>query len=144
MILSFKKQFPWGEPTNFKEKILSGTKIHSIRDDKTARWKPGMQIHMAYGVRTKFYECFNKNNCKSKQYIYIVNNEKIRMVGIDDSPNGPGDLFYMNNLESGDEAMRINVEILAKNDGFDSVDDFFKWFHSDFKGVIIHWTDFRY
>jgi hypothetical protein len=33
---------------------------------------------------------------------------------------------------------------LARNDGFDSVEDFFSFFPEDFKGKIIHWTDLRY
>ena len=36
------------------------------------------------------------------------------------------------------------VEILAKNDGFDTVDAFFAYFTQDFDGKIIHWTDFVY
>ena len=36
------------------------------------------------------------------------------------------------------------IEQLAKNDGFDSVQDFFNWFNEDFNGRIIHWTDFKY
>ena len=36
------------------------------------------------------------------------------------------------------------IELLAKHDGFNSMEDFFKWFDKDFKGKIIHWTDFRY
>lgn len=34
--------------------------------------------------------------------------------------------------------------LLAKNDGFDDVYQFYKWFNKDFKGKIIHWTEFRY
>ena len=33
---------------------------------------------------------------------------------------------------------------LAKNDGFESVEDFFAYFNKDFKGKIIHWTDLQY
>jgi len=36
------------------------------------------------------------------------------------------------------------LKTLARNDGFESVDDFFKWFNADFQGKIIHWTDFKY
>lgn len=44
MILSFKQQFPWGTPTNFESKILSGIKKHSIREDKHRRWKAGRKM----------------------------------------------------------------------------------------------------
>ncbi len=32
----------------------------------------------------------------------------------------------------------------CRKQGFDSVEDFFRWFDTDFKGKIIHWTDLRY
>jgi hypothetical protein len=36
------------------------------------------------------------------------------------------------------------VKLLAKNDGFDSLEDFFAYFKEDYDGKIIHWTDLRY
>lgn len=128
MILGFKKKFPWGKPTLFKEKILSGTKIHSVREDKKRRWKAGMLIHMAYGVRTKFYDCFcNKHRCKSTQEI------KIEYLGDHADIQIDGEFLSYGGMRT-----------LSKNDGFDSAEDFLKWFNEDFEGVIIHWTDFRY
>ena len=47
MILGFKKYFSDRTPTNFVEKILSGKKITTIREDKHKRWKPGMEIGRA-------------------------------------------------------------------------------------------------
>lgn len=38
----------------------------------------------------------------------------------------------------------FGVGMLARNDGFDSVDEFFEWFSEDFDGWIIHWTELRY
>ena len=54
-------------------------------------------------------------------------------------------LYYIQNVDG--EADKTNIKrikILAKNDGFDSVDDFFKWFDKDFNGKIIHWTNKKY
>lgn len=139
MILSFKNKFPWGSPTNFKVKILSGSKIHTIREDQKRRWKVGMKIHMATGIRTKNYRCFcDRFVCKSIQEIRIFYGpftDEVTVL-ID------GKEFYH----------RVGIYVvkskdmikLAKNDGFDCVEDFFKWFDSDFEGKIIHWTDFRY
>lgn len=123
MILSFKDRFV--------DKILSGTKIHSIRADPHRRWKPGCKIHMATGVRTKKYRCFMESTCVSVQKITIRHNEKwsCRRIWIGDYP------FFITTLTK---------ETLAENDGFGSVDDFFKWFNSDFDGYIIHWTDYEY
>jgi len=39
---------------------------------------------------------------------------------------------------------RWSINHLAKNDGFEGIEDFFKWFNEDFKGKIIHWTNYKY
>ena len=143
MILSYKKQFPWKKPTDFKKKILFGIKIHTIREDPHGRWKAEKHIHHAHGVRTKNYDCFLENNCVSVQSIKIEyfflerrSSKNQARVFID------GELFYQidNDYQGGLPKMKR----LAKNDGFNSVDDFFEWFDSDFQGRIIHWSDFRY
>lgn len=120
MILSFKEQLP--------EKIMNGTKIHSIRTDPHNRWKAGRKIHMATGVRTKNYNCFNETVCTAVQSIHCSHDELgILRVWIDRYP-----------LDYG------TIKMLAANDGFGSVKDFRQWFNTDFKGKIIHWTDLRY
>lgn len=133
MILSFKNQFP--------DKIIDGIKIHSIREDPGARWKAGRKIHMATGVRTKNYFCFMEDVCWGVQPIEVKHEifhcEIIEtLVWVDRL------IIYHRSYEK--ENGVVTMEKLAKNDGFDSVDDFFKWFDSDFQGQIIHWTDFRY
>lgn len=142
MIISFKQKFPWGKPTNFENKIKSGVKIHTIREDKHNRWKPGMKIQMAHGVRTKHYRCFDDSRiCTGAQSIKInyyyngVTPEKMEII-ID------GDLFYSQSEYGGYGSK--NLDLLAKNDGFDATSYFFKWFIHDFEGWILHWTDFRY
>jgi len=124
MILGFKPQFV--EPIN------SGVKIHSIREDKTDRWKEGNTIHFATGVRTKDYNNFKTDVCKSTQSIKIS-----YFIGI----------FFANRITVYVDDRALNpfeISELATNDGFASTEDFFKWFDKDFEGKIIHWTDFRY
>lgn len=43
MILSFSRNWPWGEPTNFHSQIRTGDKCHTIRAGE--RWNPGDKIH---------------------------------------------------------------------------------------------------
>lgn len=130
MIISFKKKFPWNnQPTNFEEKVLSVQKIHTMRHDKHGRWNPGKKIHFSTGVRTTKYNCFMHGACKSVQAIQINYYE-------------PG--HYPDVIIDGMILGKISVEKLAKNDGFDSVEDFFKWFSEDFHGRLIQWTDFKY
>lgn len=118
MILGFKKQFV--------PKILSGEKIHTIRRDHANRWKPGKIIHFSTGVRTKDYDQFAIGRCTSTSEI-IINPAKERVfISI-----GSG-LVYRGE----------GVLAFAKNDGFDSLEDFWKWFHQPFEGKLIHWTLF--
>lgn len=120
MILSFKSQF--------KQPILDGTKIHSIREDPHNRWRPGMKIHAATGVRTKNYQCFSLLKCVSVQPIVLSKGLGFRDARV----NGN----------------HIDPYQLSENDGFEFVGDFFEWFFPNgegvFKGKIIHWTDFQY
>lgn len=142
MILSFKQKFPWGAPTNFKEKILAGTKIHSIRYDPHNRWIIGRLIHMAYGVRTKLHNCFrDTEKCVSTQSIKI-DFETLRGKPIDIRIRIDDYEFY--HWSKYHDYGFFSMRELAKNDGFDSVEDFFKWFNTDFEGKIIHWTNYRY
>lgn len=121
MVLGFK--------TRFKDKILSGQKIHTIRRDPTRRWYVGRFIHMATGVRSPLYKEFNTCVCTCVQQIFIDPEQKT--IDID---MGEG----KRRLDSSEH------ESFAKNDGFDSENDFWDWFNSPFNGVIIHWSGFSY
>lgn len=128
MILGFKKYIQHIGPTSFKEKILAEEKIHSIRRDEKDRWRAGRKIHMAYGVRTKFYECFMESECVSVETILIGYLHDC--------------LLY---VKIGDKVLsQDEQEELALNDGFDSLQDFCNYFNHDFSGKIIHWTKKRY
>jgi hypothetical protein len=119
MILGFKQQFVLP--------IAHGTKIHTIREDKHDRWKPGKKIHMATGVRTKRCNKFRQTICTGVQTINILYIDNIMHVLINDKLLDEREVYQ-----------------LALNDGFYSLEEFRKWFHSDFSGKIIHWTNFRY
>jgi hypothetical protein len=122
MILPFKHQFV--------PKILDGTKIHTIREDKHNRWKQGRLIHMATGVRTKNYNKFTEQICTGTQ--------KIEIIRVSD---------YLNeNIVKVDGRILKEEEVqkLAFNDGFSNLINFWLWFSEDFTGKLIHWTDLRY
>lgn len=122
MILSFKGQF--------LDKILNCSKIHTIRGDESNRWKPGNKIHFATGVRSKQYNQFRSGVCSRVQDIEIIYGNMSNQF-----PE-----IYIDGIYQTTE----DVEELAYNDGFDSVDDFRSWFSDDFIGKIIHWTDYKY
>lgn len=122
MTLGFKPQFV--------SPILAGTKIHTIREDRGHRWEPGKIIHMATGVRTKSYNQFRQEKCISVQEI-VIDHFNWMQGHIDIRIDGRSLILQ-------------EVMTLAHNDGFDSLEDFCKWFDKDFIGRIIHWTDKRY
>ena len=119
MIIGFKE--------GFVEPIINGTKIHTIREDVHNRWKEGMKMHMATGVRTKKYHQFNEKICLSTQKIEIIHQNCIKIIKINNRKLKLSELY-----------------ILAKNDGFANYDDFYFWFDKDFTGKIIHWTNLKY
>ena len=127
MVLGFRKTFGLGrgKKTLFVEKIKDGRKIHTIRSDEKNRWKIGNKIHFATGVRSSKYNCFGEGTCYGIQSVKIIN----RAVFIDSI------------ILSWEE-----LEEFSKNDGFDTLDDFWMWFdqYEPFEGKIIHWTDKKY
>ena len=134
MILGFKIKFPWGIQTGFKEKILEGTKIHTIRADNADRWKAGRSIQMCYrGKNYSVLEEFNKGlphlqRCTGVQTIEINTTEKHAIIKIEGRQIGLAEHL-----------------LLAKYDGFEDVHEFYRWFKMvEFKGKLIHWTDYRY
>ena len=130
MVLGFKTTIN-GKPTGFVEKILAGTKIHTIRSGD--RWKKGMIIHPATGVRTENYKQITDDvlMVMSTQHIWID--------------------YFSKAIIIDEKLMKHEGEkhLFVQNDGFDNVDDFFEAFKAIhpgtfFEGQIIHWTDYQY
>lgn len=131
MILGYRKTIEGtSKPTHFADKIKRKIKKHSIREDSKNRWKEGIKIHHAHGVRTKYYNCFQEDVCTGVQTIKI------------ECPTE-----YMNDVKIYVDGRLLNIDEmveLAHNDGFDCLAAFHLWFNEDFEGKIIHWTDKRY
>lgn len=123
-ILYGEKYYGLRDPADF----ISIPKLHTIREDKSDRWKEGNKIHFVINNRTKDrFQFAPVMRCTGVQKIEIKNYGDMVHVFIDG------------------KWMKIEDIIeLALNDGFDSVEDFFKWFDKDFTGKIIHWTNERY
>ena len=168
--IGFSTKFPWGDETHFVPKIWEGIieyglfpqwaslpylllaegknldyifkkenilpKIHTIREDKADLWKPGRKIHPVVFNRTKDrFQFAPVLECKSVQKFEIeyINDGNEVIIVID------GTHFY-NSL------LNINKGIgeLATNDGFISPLYFLSFFKENFRGKIIHFTDFKY
>jgi hypothetical protein len=115
-----------------KNMVISSNKvkIHTLREDAKNRWVKGVLIDFYIGVRTKnAFRFAPRVPVLHVQEIVIKNifNDRYSVI-IDGNPLSPK-----------------NIEELAMNDGFDSVDDFWNWFGADdFVGKIIHWTCKKY
>lgn len=118
MILTFSKE-------SFKDKILSGSKIHTIRADKKNRWKPGMKIHFwmhnPRNVKKNPYQ-FAEGICNLVLPISIYPSENRFEIG------EQGGFKWMNSLNE-----------LAVNDGFEDWKEMKTLFTNEFHGRIIYW-----
>lgn len=125
MILTFSRD-------EFVEKIKNGTKIHTIREDKGNRWKVGRTIQFWRGnprnVKNNPYQ-FGTGKVAKTKLIKIY--PKKKLVKIYDSW-----CFYIFETQS-------ELDLLAKNDGFENWKDMKTFFKEDFKGKLIFWEDFK-
>lgn len=185
MLLGFSQSLK-GKPTYFDRKILLGMylneklcaelseveidnaeyflqqqqlkpKLHTLRTDAHNRWKPGMLIHMVYGMRTK--QCkriapvvacasvqeveivrldadgWNKDNCPDYDNSVFA---WIRRTGWDFEPKRF--LVYVDGV-----CLRpYMIEQLALNYGFNCSVDFFQYFNTTQTLRLIHWTNLKY
>lgn len=131
--------YEWGiEPSNV---IGLPPKLHTIREDKHNRWKPGVKIHPVINNRTKDRFQFAPTLvCTGVQEIHIQHYPGQILTYVDRQLFG--DVFH-HGLDDIYEYTN-DLETLAINDGFPSVEAFFRWFNKDFGGKIIHWTDLKY
>ena len=99
-----------------------------------------MSIQMAYGVRTKDYQQFNKGIPSLEKCVSV---QRISIKRLTIKHPTPGCYFWDVKID-GRAPTNNGVELLVTNDGFDSISQFEEWFHDGIKGQIIHFTDFLY
>lgn len=107
-------------------------KLHTIREDKKDRWKPGTKIDF-------FINCRQKNMFRFAPVLPVVSVQKIEIIV---------DKFeFMNDYQIKIDGKLLSIEEkvkLALYDGFDNLLHFFMYFNEDFTGKIIHWTALKY
>lgn len=121
---------------------LENPKIHTIREDKNERWKPGTKIDF-------FINCRQKNMFRFAPVLPVVSVQKVEIKWFDLFGKKMVRVFIDNQsfaCVKFDSELIVTGKILlfSQNDGFDSVEDFFAYFNEDFTGKIIHWTDLKY
>lgn len=116
------------------EGIFIDAKLHTIREDKSNRWTAGNDIHMVINNRTP-------KRFQFAPVVKVVSTQKIQVCHYSELMYGETKpIVQIDDVRMNDK----EVETLALNDGFASVDDFFSWFNKDFTGKIIHWTNLKY
>lgn len=119
-------------------------KLHTIRPDSKDRWRTGRDIHFVINNRTpNRFQFAPVIPCVSVQKIGI--RYKIHQSGDSVHALIDGDVYAGASwYPSGHIRTVWGGEDLARNDGFDCLEDFFDYFNEDFTGKIIHWTKLRY
>ena len=135
MVIGFKPQFV--------EPILNGSKVHTFRKGK--RWRAGMKIHMATGVRTENYKQFNHyffypelEKCISTQDYKFEFHENLKER-------------FMSLTIDGKDMSENEIKRISYLDGFKNVTDFVNFFYqrrdkktNTHEGQIVHWTNLKY
>jgi hypothetical protein len=130
-------------------------KITTIREDLSDRWKDGMKIDMVYrGAGYKIIDHFNKDypelqRCVSTQKIEIkwLSIHTKLLPPFTNSITDSSGFSTTQQVSITIDGKNINAERLtdlARNDGFDSPEDFLMWFSEDFTGKVLHFTDLKY
>jgi hypothetical protein len=111
---------------------MTNPKLHTIREDKNDRWKPGTKIDF-------FINCRQKDMFRFAPVLPVVSVQKIEIIA---------DKFeFMNDYQIKVDGKLLSIDEkvkLALNDGFDNLLHFFMYFNEDFTGKLIHWTDLKY
>lgn len=154
MILAFTPIIN-NRPTFFKEKILSGSKIHTIR--KGEKWNAGDSIHMVYGRGTSNPVQFNTDRPDLQSVVSVQRFEIIR-VHIQDYDKNDNTQFVFHVDDFGVLVMfcvqiKIDGQLIKSetlheltiNDGFENPIQFLEWLEYDrYIGQIVHWTKKKY
>lgn len=164
MILSFSRELKIGnqpkQPTNFKNKVQTGEKVHTIRSGH--RWRPGQVVH--------FWEGSPRNQRPPLPSEFFIDpsspaGRQIPCWTIGEDPSDPPRVLvpaieriqidYTNQVQEldrpaiyigGQEISEEDFYLLAANDGLQP-DEFILWFAKEawktnriFDGQIVHWT----
>ena len=126
MIITYNKENC--EKRNFPEKILKGIKKHTIREDKTNRWKVGRTMqHYAMNPRNGGKQ-FAEGICTGVFKIEILPSRDMITVWSNIHPLHSHNLYHIDVLNK-----------FAVEDGFEDWKEMKEFFKTYFSGVVIWW-----
>lgn len=123
------------------ENYLVGThkpKLHPIREDKNDRWQEGKRIDF-------FINCRQKDMFRFAPVLPVVSIQEVLMT------YSYNDLIQIS-IDENELFGHIERLEFARNDGFDTWEDFFNYFYPKiiaapkqvYTAKLIHWTDLKY
>lgn len=120
MILTFSdKRFP--------TRIINRQKTHTVRYDPQGRWHPGREIH---------YWMHNPRNKEKNPFHFATGTvEDVASIALEPKRNK----IWL--TEGWGDTKEYDPEKFAKNDGFDSVDEMWAWFHRPVVMSLIYFAD---
>lgn len=131
-----------GQPTGFKKKILEQVKIHTFRGNYKYWQNIVRQVNAGEAVLS--LREWSGLPYKSKQQ-EIVKFTKLGIQKVKFRKNKGGNKVSIRfDAQKKSSITILNPVSVAKNDGFDQVNDFINWFPAKFDGCVLHFTDFRY
>ncbi|MCM1075971.1 MAG: hypothetical protein NC548_45595 [Lachnospiraceae bacterium] len=151
ILITLSRVFPQthsrrGEPTGFGDKLIAGTKIHTIRRNYDLWAINAEKMQKGNGKYRLSIRQWSDKPYRSKQEEICFTDVPIRVEKIHIEYNCKTD-----EITAQVSGQDIDPVLLAKNDGL-SLDDFKDWFVGEnrrksdytFNGVVIHFTRFRY
>lgn len=144
VVLPISSRFPAGhvkkgQLTNFPEKIIKRTKIHTLRDD-VEKWKFNAEWINSGNAVLSIRRWIGRPYHTPQLEVKRLNKIGIQQVTMSYDIDTEQPAVFV------DGKRILDIEGMAANDGM-TYDEFVSWFFktSDtFEGVIIHFTDFRY
>lgn len=116
-------------------------KLHTMREDLFDRWHAGRDIQFAINPRSRNYFQFAPTlPCISTQQVDIL---EMVMTSSSHCYQTQDSRVWAIDVD-GIRLKRTQIEELAINDGFESVEQFFTWFNKTATYKLIHWTTLKY
>lgn len=132
-----------GQPTNFEAQVISGLKKHTIRGNHAYWERIVNEVNAGNGVlkvRQWSGKPYRSGQIEICQFTKL-GIEKVVFKKSSSRKINPVALLKIGNDTFFDKKQLVEV---AKNDGFDDLQDFIDWFPMEFAGCIIYFNDFKY
>jgi hypothetical protein len=128
-----------GRPTNFLEAVKQGKKKHTIRGNYTYWDKIVKQVNESKAVLS-VRQWTGKPYYSSPVEVFQVHKITIEPVHFEKpSKANPRKVAFI--TIAGVKKTGVEFDKVARNDGFDLVEDFLDWFPYEFDGCILHFDE---